>query len=86
MVSWNNVKHFEASYKAPKLLSATGAGDTTIAAFLTAFLNGNSPGEALRLAAATGALCVSEYDSQSGLKPLDEVQKMIDSGWEKNIT
>ena len=39
--------------------------------------------DALHLAAAAGALCISAYDTLSGLKPLEEMKKMIDQGWPK---
>ena len=41
------------------------------------------PEDALHLAAAAGALCISAYDTLSGLKPLEEMKKMIDQGWPK---
>ena len=82
--AWAGKDGFEVSYKPEKILSGTGAGDTSIAAFLTAMLEGNAPEECMRLAAATGACCVSAYDALSGLKPLDELRKKISSGWEKN--
>lgn len=40
MSGWENVRHFEKSYRPEKVLSATGAGDTTIAAFLYAAISG----------------------------------------------
>ena len=64
-------------------MSATGAGDTSIAAFLTSMLFGKTPERCLQLAAATGACCVAAYDALSGLKPLEELERKIDSGWEK---
>ena len=66
-----------------KVVSGTGAGDTTIAAFLAAVLDGKSWQDALHLATAIGALCVQTYDALGGILPLEEVQKLIDSGWEK---
>ena len=80
---WADRDGFERSYKAEAVLSGTGAGDTSIAAFLTAMLEGNGPEECIRLAAAAGACCVSAYDALSGLKPLNELRERISSGWEK---
>lgn len=82
--AWADKEGFERSYKPDVILSGTGAGDTCIAAFLTAMLEGNNPDECIKLAAATGACCVSAYDALSGLKPLDDLRERIRSGWEKN--
>ena len=81
---WCGYEGFEASYKQDSILSGTGAGDTCIAAFLTAVLNREPLETALHLAAAAGALCISAYDSLSGLKPMNEMKEMIRAGWEKN--
>lgn len=81
--SWADREYFEKSYLVEKVVSGIGAGDTTIAAFLTAVLEGKSWQDTLHLAAATGALCVQTYDALGGIIPLEEVQKRIDSGWEK---
>lgn len=83
IVSWANKSIFEKSYIPDKVLSGTGAGDTSIAAFLTAMLNGESPEMALHLAAATGACCVEAYDALSGLKTFDELKAKIEAGWKK---
>lgn len=74
---------FETSYVPDAVLSGTGAGDTSIAAFLTAILDGYSLEESVRLAAATGALCVSAYDALSGLRSFEEIKNKIASGWRK---
>lgn len=81
--SWAEKEHFEKSYLVEKVVSGTGAGDTTIAAFLAAVLEGKTWQDALHLAAAAGALCVQTYDALGGILPLSEIQKRIDSGWEK---
>ena len=64
-------------------MSGTGAGDTSIGAFLTATLDGYSLEEALRLATATGASCVEAYDALGGLKSFDELKRKIEAGWKK---
>lgn len=74
---------FERSYKPEQVLSGTGAGDTSIAAFLKARMDGSSIEESLHLAAATGASCVEAYDALSGLRSFDELKKKIGAGWEK---
>lgn len=80
---WTLQEGFEKSYKPDKFLSGTGAGDTSIAAFLTALLKGYGLKECVQLAAATGAACVSEYDALSGLQSLEVLEQKIRSGWPK---
>lgn len=80
---WADKEGFEKSFKPEAVLSGTGAGDTSIAAFLTAMLEGSTPEECVQLATATGACCVAAYDSLSGLKPLSELKERIAGGWEK---
>lgn len=74
---------FETSFLPDAVLSGTGAGDTSIAAFLTAILDGYSLEEGVRLAAATGASCVAAYDALSGLKSFEELEQKIAAGWRK---
>ncbi|MBQ7563549.1 MAG: carbohydrate kinase family protein [Lachnospiraceae bacterium] len=80
---WADQEIFEKSYKPSKVLSGTGAGDTSIAAFLTAVLFGRKPQDAIRLAVATGTCCVEAYDSLSGLLSFEELEQKIAAGWEK---
>lgn len=81
--SWADQDFFEKSYVPGKVLSGTGAGDTSIAAFLQAVLEGEDPTMAMHLAAAEGASCVEAYDALGGLKSLDELKRKIEAGWEK---
>ena len=81
--AWGGLELFERAYRPEKTLSSTGAGDTAIAAFLTAVLSGCSPEEAIRLSAAEGACCLTAYDALSGLLPLDRLREKIAAGWEK---
>lgn len=81
--SWAAKEGFETSFIPDAVLSGTGAGDTSIAAFLTAMLEGYPLEEAVRLAAATGASCVASYDALSGLKSFEELKDKIAAGWKK---
>lgn len=81
--AWAGREGFEASYEPEKVLSGTGAGDTSIAAFLTSVLEETSLHEAIQMAAGAGACCVASYDALGGLKSLDEMRKMIENGWKK---
>lgn len=81
---WAEQEGFETSYVPDKVRSGTGAGDTTIGAFLAAMLQGYPLKECLKLAVATGASCVETYDVLSGLRSFPELEKRIHSGWKKN--
>lgn len=80
---WADREGFENSFLPEKVLSGTGAGDTTIAAFLTAMLEGYSFERCIQLAAAEGASCVEAYGALEGIRSLDELERRIDSGWAK---
>lgn len=80
--AWASKSGIQPCFKADRVLSGTGAGDTSIAAFLVSVVNGKAPELCVALAAAEGACSVTEYDSLSGLKPLEELEKRIAAGWE----
>lgn len=79
--NWAGQEGFEASYKAYRVASGTGAGDTCIAAFLAAVLRGYPLLQCVRLASAEGTSCLAGYDALSGLLPLEELEKKIEAGW-----
>ena len=68
---------FQPAFKVPFVASATGAGDTSIAAFLYAILEGKTVSESAAFASAEGACCVTAYDTISGLKTMPELEEMI---------
>lgn len=78
---WANQEGIQPCFKADQVLSGTGAGDTSIAAFLLAVLEEKEPAECAALAAAEGACAVTSYDALSGLRPLPELEARIASGW-----
>ncbi len=80
---WADKEGFEASFVPEKILSGTGAGDTSIAAFLVSVLDGCGIEEAVEMALATGACCLGAYDALGGLKPLEELREKIAQGWER---
>lgn len=80
---WAGKCGFERSYVPEKIVSGTGAGDTSIAAFLTAMLENYSLEESLQLATASGASCVTAFDALSGLKSFNELKEKIKQGWKK---
>ncbi len=81
---WVARSRFERAFRPGRVRSATGAGDTTIAAFLVAALSGYGFERSCALAAATGASCVEDYGALGGLKPFAELEGKIDAGWERN--
>ena len=80
---WADVELFSGIYKVTDFKSATGAGDTSIAGFLAAFLNGFRPEEAINLACATGAFCVTSFGAVDAIVPLPQIMEKIHTGWEK---
>lgn len=80
--AWAQKQGIQPCFRADQVLSGTGAGDTSIAAFLLAVLQGKSPDVCAALAAAEGACSVTAYDALSGLRPLEELEARIRSGWE----
>ena len=80
--SWADKEGVQPCFRAEIVRSGTGAGDTSIAAFLTAVLHGYGPAESAALAAAEGACSVTAYDALSGLKPIEKLAEKIRAGWE----
>lgn len=81
---WSDRELFSGIYKVENFKSATGAGDTSIAGFLAAFLRGHSPEVAINAACATGALCCTSYSAVEAIEPLANVLARIRTGWEKH--
>ena len=79
--AWADQTGIQRCFRADVVRSGTGAGDTSIAAFLTAVLDGKTPAECAALAAAEGACCVTAYDALSGLRLLPELETRIRGGW-----
>ena len=79
--AWAAKTVVQRCFEADVVRSATGAGDTSIAAFLAAVLLGKRPAQAVSLAAAEGACAVTSYDALGGLQPLDVLEERIQTGW-----
>lgn len=84
LIGWENQMLYMKCFKPEKICSGTGAGDISIAAFLYAMQLGKTAKRSVELAAGAGALCVATYDVLSGIPLIDEIEKRIDSGWEKS--
>ena len=72
---WVGRRITRSCLKAERVLSATGAGDSAIAAFLCAALEGRGPEDCLFFAAAQGARCVTAWDAVSALLPIKDLEK-----------
>jgi sugar/nucleoside kinase (ribokinase family) len=66
------------------VVGTTGAGDATIAGFLSALLRDMSPAEAATAAVAVGACNVEAADALSGLRTWDDTWQRIQSGWARH--
>ena len=80
--AWADRSGIQPCFRAETVCSGTGAGDVSIAAYLTAVLEGEGPAACARLAAAEGAASVASYDALGSLLPLDELRRRIENGWE----
>jgi sugar/nucleoside kinase (ribokinase family) len=63
------------------VVGTTGAGDATIAGFLTALLRGLSVEDAATAAVAVGACNVEAADALGGVRPWDETWRRVRAGW-----
>jgi len=81
--AWADRSGRQPCYRAGIVRSATGAGDVSIAAYLTALMNGETPADCAKLAAAEGAASVSSYDALGGILPLNELKQRIAEYGEK---
>jgi len=82
---WGDLELFQDSFIPKKqILSTVGAGDTSIAAFLYSIMHGFPPEECIAVASATGACCVTCYDTLSGLLPIETLRQHLRDGWERN--
>jgi sugar/nucleoside kinase (ribokinase family) len=64
-----------------RVVGTTGAGDATIAGFLTSLLNNAEPAQAMRGAVAVGACSVEAVDASSAVPPWKTVQQRLADGW-----
>jgi len=79
---WSNRELWVPCFKV-NVVGTTGAGDATIAGFLSSLLRGFTPEDALISAAAVGACNVEASDALSGVPAWAKVQERILAGWEQ---
>ncbi len=66
------------------VVGTTGAGDATIAGFLSALLRDMSLEETLTAAVAVGACNVEAADALGGIRPWEETWRRVESGWARH--
>jgi len=79
---WQNRELRGACFQV-KVVGTTGAGDATIAGFLSAFLRGYSPVDALNIALAVGASNVEAEDALSGIQEWQATLSRLQSDWKR---
>lgn len=95
--SWQDRELWGASYNIEQILSATGAGDSSIAGFLTALLHGSRPEMCLQIANCLGYQNLRALDTTSGIDSYPETLALLpklqpnaldflDSGWQPTRT
>ena len=82
--SWNHVSRFEAAFTVKKA-GTTGAGDCAIAGFLSAYVNGCSAAEAVRMASAAGSASVEALEAVGAVPHHEALQQRIRSGWARDV-
>lgn len=83
IAGWAGRELIEESFHVEKVASANGAGDSSIAGFLSAYLRGMPAEDCIRTACCTGGQNVQVVDALSGIKDFDQTQQMLQS-WDKN--
>jgi len=82
LVRWAGETGIQKCFRPDIFVNSNGAGDVSIASFLTSVLRGASAKEAVRNAAAAGAECCEGGDPVSALTDFDTLLQRIEAGWE----
>lgn len=80
---WNNVSCFEPCFSA-EVVGTTGAGDCSIAGFLSATVNGASAKEAVTMAVAAGSASTESLNATDAVPTRTELQKRIREDWPRD--
>ncbi|NOZ62838.1 MAG: carbohydrate kinase family protein [Calditrichaeota bacterium] len=75
--NWSNRELWSPAFRIEKIASATGSGDSAIAGFLAAIVQGRDVEDALNYANCTGYQNLHELDAISGIKSWDETTQML---------
>lgn len=77
--NWSDRELFEPSFRVEHVASATGSGDSAIAGFLAAYLNGKSVESCIKYACAVAAQTVQVLDAVSGIRSWEETTHELQS-------
>lgn len=80
LATWANRELWATCFRAD-IVGTTGAGDATIAGFLSALLRELPPETALIAAVAVGACNVEAIDALGGIRSWDETWQRVREGW-----
>lgn len=72
--NWRGREIMCESYHIDNIVSATGSGDSSIAGFLSAFMNGESITECMEIACTAGATNLTAQDALSGIRSMEETK------------
>jgi len=81
--AWANREMWAPCFQV-NVVGTTGAGDATIAGFLSALLRGMSPEATLTAAVAVGACNVEAADALGGIRSWEETLQRVKSGWPRH--
>ena len=84
MDNWVDRELWCPAYHVPKIASATGSGDSSIAGFLNAYLRGESIERTLQFANCVGYQNLFELDALSGIKTWEETVAMVEGNLPQN--
>jgi sugar/nucleoside kinase (ribokinase family) len=79
---WRDRELWQPAFRPDAVVGTTGAGDATIAGFITALLHDLPPERALAIAAAVGACNVEAADALSGVRTWQETLARLDGDWQ----
>jgi sugar/nucleoside kinase (ribokinase family) len=83
--AWSNRELWAPIFRV-EVKGTVGAGDSTVAGFLTSLLKGLNPEEAINAASAVGACCVEAPDASSGIRSWEATRDRIAKGWTRGFT
>lgn len=82
LLGWEGKKLIQKCFRPDHFVNSNGAGDVSIASFLTSLLRGFEAEKAVKCAAAAGAKCCEGSDPTGALTDFDSLLRRIDEGWE----